>query len=125
MTPLPPSQQSDRPNKRACERCGGDMTDGQVRRQDLAIKLEMQTCDELDSLRAYVRTVVENCKHTTVEGIRHQLVGLLPETQPLPPDLEASMREKGMTDLVDLHNSRVQQAWKDYGYGPAQDGPDV
>lgn len=110
----------ERPNKGACLSCGGDMTDGQVRRQDFAIKLDMQTGDDLESLRAHLRAVVENCRHTTVEGIRHQLVGLLPETQPLPPDLEAALREQGMTHLVDQHNSRVQQAWKDYGYGPEE-----
>lgn len=68
--------------------------------------------DELDSIYAHLRAVIENCKHSPVETIRHQLVGLLPEVQPLAQEL----RDK-FPDLAARQDEAVREAWKGYGYG--------
>jgi len=73
--------------------------------------------DELDSTYRHLRAVIENCKHSPVDAIRHQLVGLLPEVQTFDPEVAARMREKGMGHLVDLQEERAQEAWAEYGYG--------
>ena len=77
---------------------------------------------ELDSTYAHMRAVIENCKHTPVEAIRHQLVGLLPEVQGFEPEVEREMREKGMGHLVDRQNWLVQGNWSEYGYGEPPEG---
>lgn len=77
---------------------------------------------ELDSTYGHLRAVIENCKHTPVEAIRHQLVGLLPEVQGFEPEVEREMRDKGMGHLVDRQRWMVQGNWSDYGYGEPPEG---
>jgi hypothetical protein len=75
-----------------------------------------QLCSELDSTYAHLRAVIENCKHTDVAAIRHQLVGLLPEVQDLEPEVANRMRAKGMGHLADRHADLVRSNWSDFGY---------
>lgn len=108
-----------RPHAKACLRCGGDMTDGQLRRQDFDEKHHDETMAELDSTYCHLRAVIENCRHSSVDAVRHQLVGLLPEARDFEPEVKEQMRAGGMADLVDIQAERVRQAWADYGYGGA------
>lgn len=75
---------------------------------------------ESDSTYSHLRAVIENCKTATPEMIRHQLVGLLPETREMEPAEAARMREHGLGTLVDLQELRVREGWKQYGYGESQ-----
>jgi hypothetical protein len=81
-----------------------------------------KTLAELDSTYRHLRAVIENCKHSPVEAIRHQLVGLLPEVQGFEPEVEREMREKGLGDLVERQRWMVQGNWSDYGYGEPPQG---
>jgi uncharacterized Zn finger protein (UPF0148 family) len=68
--------------------------------------------DEIDSVYAHLRAVVENCRQTgDVEAIRHQLVGLLPEVQPASEGL----RER-FPEVADLRDRQAREAWVRYGY---------
>jgi hypothetical protein len=71
---------------------------------------------EMETICASLRAVIENCRTMPVEAIRHQLVGLLPEVQPLPPDLAQRMREKNMGHLVDRHEAMTRANWAEFGY---------
>lgn len=81
-----------------------------------------RTLGELDSTYRHMRAVVENCKHSPVDAIRHQLVGLLPEVQGFEPEVVREMREKGMGHLVERQEWLVQGNWSDYGYGDPPEG---
>ena len=107
---------SDRPHKKACLFCGGDMTDGQVRRQDFWFDNEKRNSDEIDSTYAHLRAVIENCKTMDAAAIRHQLVGLLPETRFPDPELQTRLREKGMGHLADRGEQAAREGWAQYGY---------
>jgi hypothetical protein len=76
-----------------------------------------QLAGELDSTYARLRAVIENCKHATVEVIRHQLVGLMPETREMDPESAARMRAEGMGNLVDRADELAREGWRRYGYG--------
>ncbi|MEA2492800.1 MAG: hypothetical protein QOJ29_711 [Thermoleophilaceae bacterium] len=78
---------------------------------DLAWTESERMADQLDSLYAHLRAVIENCKTTDAAAIRHQLVGLMPGTQPA----SAELREK-MPDLAALQDQRVRETWAEYGY---------
>lgn len=115
---------TERPHKGACDSCGGDMTDGQLRRQEFALRGEIRTGQELDEIREGVRSVVNMLTATGFETLRRQLIALLPEARRMPADLEARMRSGDMASLVDLHNERVVQAWRDYGFDPPETDAD-
>ena len=76
---------------------------------------------EIDATYAHLRAVIENCKTMDAAAIRHQLVGLLPETRELDPEIAARMREKGLDALADRSAELVKQGWREYGYGEAED----
>lgn len=71
----------------------------------------------MDSTYAHLRAVIENCKHSPVDAIRHQLVGLLPEVRDMEPEHKDALRAKGMGHLVDRHEQDIARNWADYGYG--------
>jgi hypothetical protein len=72
-----------------------------------------------DSTYAHLRAVIENCKTATPDAIRHQLVGLLPETRDLEPEAKSQMRSGGLGNLVERHESNIRAGWAKYGYGDA------
>lgn len=78
---------------------------------------EQEVTAELESTYAHIRAVVENCKHSPVGAIRHQLVGLLPEVRTFDPDVAARMRAKGLGHLVERQEHAASVAWAEYGYG--------
>lgn len=106
---------NERVHKKACLRCGGDMTDGQLRRQRQEEWLSRRGDEEIDSVYGYLRAVVQNCWGATVEAIRHQLVGIL--ARPMDPGDAQRMRERGLGDLVERHEALVRETWAEYGYG--------
>lgn len=110
----------DRPHKNACHSCGGDMSDGQLRRQEFDERINNKMMAELDSVYAHLRAVIENCKTADVAAIRHQLVGLLPEVQPCDPDLAERLRANGMGHLVERASHFAQDAWAGWGYPEEQ-----
>lgn len=91
-----------------------------VRRMEQQDEWHDRACTLHDSTYAHLRAVIENCKTATAEAIRHQLVGLLPETREMEPEVAARMREHGLGHLVDLQEQRVQANWAEYGYGEKQ-----
>jgi hypothetical protein len=101
--------------KDRCESCG--LSREQVEKHhDRATDEGTRLCDELDSIYAHIRAVAENCKHSDVQAIRHQLVGLLPEVREIEPERAERMRESGLGNLVDLQTERVREAWASFGY---------
>lgn len=110
-----------RPHKKACHRCGGDMTVGQLSRQRFEEKCAEQDMVELETTYAHLRAVVGNCgkprKGSRLAAIRHQLVGLLPEVRTYDPAEAEEMRAKGLGDLVDRRNDLAREGWAEYGYG--------
>lgn len=108
---------AERIHKRACLVCGGDMTEGQLRRQAWWDENDRKIDEELDSTYRHLRAVIENCKTMDAAAIRHQLVGLLPEVQDPDPDLAKRLREKGMGHLTDRAEQLAQDGWAEYGYG--------
>lgn len=76
-----------------------------------------------ESLRAGVLAVIDHCKTMPVETIRILLVGLLPETQDLEPDVRARMIAAGGEALVEHIDELTREAWQSFGYdGPVSDG---
>jgi hypothetical protein len=71
---------------------------------------------ELDETYRLLRAVIESCKHQPADAIRHQLVGLMPETRALDPEVATKMREKGMGHLVTRSEQNVLAGWASYGY---------
>lgn len=81
------------------------------KRLDEAWKESDRLAGELDTLLAYLRAVIENCKTVDAAAIRHQLVGLLPEVKPPSDDLRAKF-----PDLAAIQDENVRDAWARYGY---------
>lgn len=115
MCQVPSSQNKpvDRPHKRECLRCAGDMTHGQKRRQDFDIQQDERNAAELDAVYAHVRALVAG----EVGDIRHALVGLLPECQFASDELRAKL-----PNLAARQDQLAQAAWAKYGYGEVSDG---
>jgi hypothetical protein len=87
---------------------------------------ELRRADgELESTYAHLRAVIDNCRHSPVEAIRHQLVGLLPETRDLEPEVEQQMLAQGLDHLVERHKGLVRDAWAEFGYGSGPDDDQI
>lgn len=87
------------------------------KRLDEAWKESDRMATEIDSTYAHLRAVIENCKTTDAAAIRHQLVGLLPETREMEPERKAELRAADMGHLVERHEAQVRENWAGYGYG--------
>lgn len=106
-----------------CNTCGGDLkTAGQARRQEWDERQNLAAMDKLDSTNAHLRAVIENAKTATVEAIRHQLVGLLPDVRDMDPEFKERLRAKGMGHLVEHHEAMVKANWAKFGYPEDNDG---
>lgn len=77
---------------------------------------------ENESTYAHLRAVIENCAHSPVDAIRHQLVGLLPEVREIEPERRQKMLDAGMGHLVERHEAQVRENWAAFGYpSPGRD----
>ena len=71
-----------------------------------------RVCDQLDAVVAAVKALIGQARELEPEAMRHALVGLLPEVQPIDPAKLA-----GRPDLIERDRERVRAAWREYGYG--------
>lgn len=70
-----------------------------------------RVCDELDNLNAHLRALVSY--QGDVDGLRHAIAGLLPETRPIPADQRGGLVRLGLLERAEAMKA---EAWRELGF---------